>query len=217
MTADPSPNSFTPEYVRRPESLGYVKVLEVLREWDPIGVFDMDEDWPRDEYDSYAAPLVRMLDAAETREEIVEHLGRIAVDSMGLGSFDRLHTTACVSELIQFWKSWKEWRAAASPPNTELDVFEWHVLDATADAWESLDQIEPHVRTYCAEVSRLDVAEKILNLKALHLFEEMQHEHLEREAACANDLLVHPTEHWFRMTPVARMLWNTNRSRYTPD
>jgi hypothetical protein len=82
--------------------VGLTKVLEVLRKWDPIGVLE-DPDWPRDEYDAYAPAIVKMLDQDMSRDKIVDHLSWIASEYMGLGSYNRDHTIACVQELIDFW------------------------------------------------------------------------------------------------------------------
>lgn len=103
---DPMPDPHISEYLRRSDAQDYLKVLEVLRKWDPIGVID-GPNGPQDEYDTYAPDLIRMLDARKSREEIVRHLGVIASDHMGLENYDREHTAACVRELIDFWREWK--------------------------------------------------------------------------------------------------------------
>lgn len=218
LSADPTPSPHESDYVRRPEALGYVKTLQVLRDWDPIGVFEGDHKGPQDEYDSYAASVMRMLDAGKSREEIVEHLGSIATEQIGLSSFDRLHTEFCVLNLIEFWRSWKRWRASPGNRETLLDRVSWHVLGATADDWESIDQIEPHVREYCEGVSdRAEIAARIIELTRIQVLEEMPHKHLERPAESAEDILRQPNEHWFRMTPIGRMLWDINHRNYCDD
>lgn len=105
MTSDPTPDPMSSDYVRRPDARGHLKVLEVLRKWDPIGVFQYP-DWPRDEYDSYAVPLIRMLDAGASRREIVKWMKQTAIWTMGM-SFNRRHSTQCAQELIEFWREWK--------------------------------------------------------------------------------------------------------------
>ena len=101
-TADPTPDPQASSYLKRPGAQRHMKVLEVLRKWDPIGVLD-DPAWPRDEYDAYAPDLIRMLDAQRPRDEMVRHLGWIVSDHMCLGCDDREHTIRCVQELIDFW------------------------------------------------------------------------------------------------------------------
>ncbi len=109
MTADPTPDPEASDYLRRPDARGYLKVL---RNWDPIGVLK-DPRWPRDEYDSYAAPLVRMLDAGVPRRKIVNWMSRLVTHEMGLGYANRKHTTQCAQELIDFWR---EWKSDPAPP-----------------------------------------------------------------------------------------------------
>ena len=90
----------TNEYLRRPEAKGYVKVLEILRLWDPIGVISEDN---QDEYDGYAAPIVRHLDRGTTVRALQKLMVRIVVENIGI----KAHTRACAKELVRFWKEWK--------------------------------------------------------------------------------------------------------------
>ena len=58
------------------------ELQKLLCEWDPIGVTN-SPDWPRDEYDCMAGPILRLLEngassfeiAAYLRHEITEHFG----------------------------------------------------------------------------------------------------------------------------------------------
>jgi hypothetical protein len=64
---------------------GEGELRELLNEWDPIGVFDMDLDRPPDdEYDPYLSPVFTALReggaVAEVRRALESALGR-----MGLG------------------------------------------------------------------------------------------------------------------------------------
>jgi len=91
------------EYLRRPDAKGYVKVLEVLRRWDPIGVIS---EHNQDEYDSYAAPIVRHLDGGTTVEDLYALMKQIVVENMEIG-VDEAHTRSCAEELVRFWEEWK--------------------------------------------------------------------------------------------------------------
>src|SRR5688572_21789219 len=55
----------------------------LLNEWDPIGINDVPE--AQDEYDGYVGGVYRLLAAGAMEEEIVQHLSRIEVETMGLG------------------------------------------------------------------------------------------------------------------------------------
>ncbi len=60
------------------------KIKQLLwLEWDPIGV--CSEDWPSDEYDSYAMQVFTMLKAGKGEVEIASYLVWAAAENMGLG------------------------------------------------------------------------------------------------------------------------------------
>ena len=52
-------------------------------EWDPIGVMSQD-DWPRDEYDSYLGPTLRLLEADATAADIMKYLAYVEIDDMAM-------------------------------------------------------------------------------------------------------------------------------------
>jgi hypothetical protein len=53
-------------------------------EWDPIGVMGLPT-WPRDEYDAYLGPTLRLLESGAPLEEITLYLAEVEVGRMGLG------------------------------------------------------------------------------------------------------------------------------------
>ena len=55
------------------------QVLE--RDWNPIGFGD---ELPEDEYDSYIAPVYRILAGSRSEQEIIECLSRLERDIIGL-------------------------------------------------------------------------------------------------------------------------------------
>ena len=61
-----------------------LRVRAILREWDPIGVFPDMEGGPRDEYDSYAPRILRMLEKDCTAQAIVRQLQNLRVRWMEL-------------------------------------------------------------------------------------------------------------------------------------
>lgn len=95
------------EYLRRPDAQGYLKVLEVLREWDPIGVIFDASDIKQDEYDSYAPEIVYALDAGVKVEDLVSHMARIVRERMELQP-DFAKTYACAQKLVDFWQEWEK-------------------------------------------------------------------------------------------------------------
>ena len=71
--------------LRRTFESDVAAVQEVLREWDPIGVFPNWDDSPaRDEYDSYAPEILAALYVGQTVEAIADHLQAIRTRTMGL-------------------------------------------------------------------------------------------------------------------------------------
>jgi hypothetical protein len=90
-----------------------------------------------------------------------------------------------------------------------LDSLTWHVMDATADDWESLDQILPHVRETHGQVEAVAVAKVIARLIEEGLMEEMQ-----RASVSAQAIVSDPIEYWFRMTPGGRATWETEGERW---
>ena len=60
------------------------KIKKLLwEEWDPIAVRAF-EDWPSDEYDSYAMHLFSMLNSGASVDELSEYLFISETESMGL-------------------------------------------------------------------------------------------------------------------------------------
>jgi hypothetical protein len=86
-----------------------------------------------------------------------------------------------------------------------LDSLAWHVMDATADDWESLEQILPHVRETHGPAEAVVVAESIVRLMVEGLMEEMRHATVSPQAIVCN-----PIDYWFRMTPRGRAIWDTD-------
>ena len=65
----------------------------LLADWDPIGIRDVPQ--ARDEYDGYAATIVRMLAGGASRAELSDRLVEMEVDSMGLkGDYERAQVVA---------------------------------------------------------------------------------------------------------------------------
>ena len=80
--ADGSPRSGRGRALEIQESIRSV----MLQDWDPIGVGEIDE--ARDEYDSYIAPVYRILVGTRSVDELAECLSRIEREEMGIGPSD---------------------------------------------------------------------------------------------------------------------------------
>lgn len=55
----------------------------LFRDWDPIGVSNADE-WPDDEYDSYIAPIYRILSGSRSEDDLVNYLFRTEKQTIGV-------------------------------------------------------------------------------------------------------------------------------------
>ncbi|HEY1260049.1 MAG TPA: hypothetical protein VGF34_12460 [Stellaceae bacterium] len=74
----------------------------LLSDWDPIGVQDLPENYRRaatDEYDSYIDPILGMLLAGRSQQEIADFLYDTEVRDMG-GRRDRASAGAAAAKLV---------------------------------------------------------------------------------------------------------------------
>jgi hypothetical protein len=93
-----------------------------------------------------------------------------------------------------------------------MDSLSWNVMNATADDWESLEQILPHVRRYHGPVESAEVAELISRLVHEGLMEEMRNPVINPAAVVAD-----PVEFWFRMTLRGRMAWESESYKHRDE
>ncbi len=59
------------------------QVRDLWIEFDPIGVMGMS-DWPRDEYDNYLGPTLRLLEQSASIQDIQSYLSQVTLEHMGL-------------------------------------------------------------------------------------------------------------------------------------
>lgn len=107
MILDPSEQTQQSDYLKRLDVQGHLKVLEMLREWDPIGVDPNNTPGAFDEYDSYSGWVVTMLDRDASADEIAEGLRRLAIDHMGLTRYTGEGLPELMANLKAWWKQWK--------------------------------------------------------------------------------------------------------------
>lgn len=88
------------DYLDMPQNQPHLRVMEVLRRWDPIGVIDENN---QDEYDSYAAPIVGLLDRGATVDDVVAYMRWVVTDRMGMSRFDEPHSRDCARDLVEYW------------------------------------------------------------------------------------------------------------------
>jgi hypothetical protein len=81
-----------PEYIRELRAL--------LCEWDPIGVFAVEPNWSRDEYDSLIGPLLARLQGGADAGGVQDYLTGQLNDYFGI---DAPLTTPVFAERVAAW------------------------------------------------------------------------------------------------------------------
>lgn len=76
-------------------------IRDVLnRDWDPIGVFDIDENWPEDEYEGYVGKFATLLRSEADDVQFFEYMQWAELEHMGLSRpFDRMRAKMVVEIL----------------------------------------------------------------------------------------------------------------------
>ena len=89
------------EYLRLPQNQPHLKVMEVLRRWDPIDVICESN---QDEYDGYSVQVARMLDAGASAsvDDLVDYMRWIVTERMRI-TFNENHSRDCARELVDYW------------------------------------------------------------------------------------------------------------------
>ena len=73
-------------------------------EFDPIGVFQIDEDWPKDEYDSYIGPTLRLVIDGRAVTEIESYVRSVVHEHMGLSETEQGNEA-----IREFARKFSEW------------------------------------------------------------------------------------------------------------
>lgn len=89
------------------------------------------------------------------------------------------------------------------------DVIRFWVMNATADDWESLEQIQLDVARSYLRIGPDAIAMEIMRLLELGLFEAMP-----RTPESAEQIATSPFEVWFRMTQRGRTAWESDSMRF---
>jgi hypothetical protein len=80
--------------------------------WDPIGVMALP-DWPRDEYDAYLGPTLRLLEAEASLEKIASYLAEVELGRMGLNdTLQALEARRVFAGVLQEWYA-RDWPATS--------------------------------------------------------------------------------------------------------
>jgi len=93
----------------------YREGRDLWNEFDPIGVFQIDGDWPKDEYESYVGPTLRLVIEGRAVAEIESYVGSVVHDRMGLSETEQ--GNKAIREFARKFVEWYQGRWAG----TELE------------------------------------------------------------------------------------------------
>jgi hypothetical protein len=93
-----------------------------------------------------------------------------------------------------------------------IDIISWHILNAMADDWESLEQIHPSVNRDAVPVSKEIIVAHLEDLKKNGLIQIMDNKEFNRM-----EILKDPIEYWFGMTKSGRSLWDSESNKYEKE
>ena len=93
-----------------------------------------------------------------------------------------------------------------------VDLVTWYVLNAMADDWESIDQIEPQVRRFHGAVTRPAIVSLLRQLyEAGHL------RIMDENGNQVGHFPESPATAWFSMTESGRLIWNESGIEYQDE
>ena len=85
-----------------------VTISRLLNEWDPIGVFDSESDWPEDEYVAYVSPILLLLKSGADNSALARQLEQIRTDQMGISPLPQADAEAA----RRIWEAWTRLNAS---------------------------------------------------------------------------------------------------------
>jgi hypothetical protein len=94
----------------------------------------------------------------------------------------------------------------------ELDSLAWHIMDAMADDWESIRQIELHVTRFHGAADHhaiFKILRKLHGESFLRIMDE--------DGNGIDDFPDAPETAWFSMTESGRDLWDANGYKYRDE
>ncbi len=86
----------------------------------------------------------------------------------------------------------------------ELDSLTWHIMDAMADDWESIEQIRPHVDRFHGQVDDSQIFEVLQDLCDSKLVEFM-----DGNGYGTDKFPEDARPYWFAMTERGKVLWDS--------
>jgi hypothetical protein len=81
----------------------WAQIRDLWNDWDPIGVTALS-DWPRDEYDAYLGPSLRLLESGASLQALRDYLADVELNRMGLSESPQAQKAR-----LQFAAKLREW------------------------------------------------------------------------------------------------------------
>jgi hypothetical protein len=84
----------------------YQELKNLWNNFDPIGVYTEDADWPDDEYESYIIPTLELLENNATFDQLYNYIHSLVTTHMGMEQIKNEYITHFV-QILQKWYSLK--------------------------------------------------------------------------------------------------------------
>jgi hypothetical protein len=88
----------------------YAEGRNLWNEFDPIGVFQIDSEWPKDEYERYVGPTLRLCEEGKDLDAFREYLESVVYEHMGLN-----RTPLGQRAMEKFVEKFRDWYKASWP------------------------------------------------------------------------------------------------------
>ena len=79
------------------------ELKNLWNEFDPMGVFQIDSDWPHDEYHSYILPIYTLLTQNADFNEIRIYINYIVKEHMGMKDINNQYITNFIHKLQKWY------------------------------------------------------------------------------------------------------------------
>ncbi len=94
----------------------------------------------------------------------------------------------------------------------EFDSLTWHIMDAMADDWESIEQIQPHVNRFHGQVDDDQIFQILKDLCDNKLVKIMDGNGYGTDKFSEDSRLC-----WFKMTEIGKLLWDSEGYQYRDE
>jgi len=83
----------------------WYELKDLWNAFDPIGVFQIDSDWPDDEYESYILPSFELLEQKANFDELYNYIHVTVTIHMGMDQLNDKYIIEFVYQLQKWYKN----------------------------------------------------------------------------------------------------------------